>query len=159
VQETTQGLLGVLEYNTDLFEAATIARMAQQWQILPEGMVADPQRPLSRLPLLTAGEEQQILWDWNATRREYPQHRGLPQLFEAQVEQTREAVALVYEQEQLTYQEVNRRANQVAHQLRTLGIGPEVFIALLGHRSSQFLIAMLAIFKAGSCYLPLDPFY
>ncbi|HEX7734015.1 MAG TPA: amino acid adenylation domain-containing protein, partial [Ktedonobacteraceae bacterium] len=157
VQETTQGLRAVLAYNTDLFESTTITRMARQWQTLLEGIVIDPEQTISRLPLLTVAEKQQILFDWNATQAPYPQNQCLSRLFETQVEQTPEAIALVSEDEQFTYQELNRRANQQAHHLRSLGIGPEVLIAVLDQRGSQFLIAMLAILKAGGSYLPLDP--
>ena len=113
-------------YNTDLFEAATIARMLAHFQTLLEAVVADPEQRLSDLPLLTETERQQLLVEWNDTKTDHPQDLCIHQLFEAQVERTPDAIAVVFEDEQLTYGELNRRANQLAHHLRALGVGPEV---------------------------------
>ena len=111
--ETELGLHGYLEYNTDLFDAATIDRMLGHFQTLLEGVVDNPDQPLSVLPLLTAGERRQLLVEWNDTQADYPQDRCIHQLFEAQVERTPDAVAVVFEDDQLTYRELNRRANQL----------------------------------------------
>ncbi len=157
VQEGPEGLRCRFEYSTDLFDEATIARLAGHWQVLLAGIVANPNQPLSTLPLLTEQERQQMLVEWNATQTEYPLEQCLHQLFEAQVERIPEAVAVVCEGEQLSYQELNARANRLAHQLRERGIGPERLVALLTERGIPLLISILAVFKAGGAYLPLDP--
>ncbi|OYE01267.1 condensation domain-containing protein, partial [Nostoc sp. 'Peltigera membranacea cyanobiont' 232] len=123
--ETEEGLVGSLEYNTDLFEEKTIHRMADHLQTLLEGVVANPQQRLSELPLLSESERHQLLREWNNTEVEYPQQQCIHQLFEAQVERTPDAVAVVFEDEQLTYCELNTRANQLAHYLQALGVKPE----------------------------------
>src|SRR5207248_7476543 len=125
VAETEQGLKGTFEYNTDLFEGATIQRLAQHFQRLLEGVVAQPEQRIGRLPLLPESQRQQLLVQWNATQTSWSEERCLHELFEAQVARTPEAVALVYEGTQLSYRELNRRANQLAHRLRALGVGPE----------------------------------
>ena len=159
VQETTQGLLTVLEYNRDLFESATILRMAQQWQRLLEGIVAHPQLPLSRFSLLTPEEQKQILLDWNATRIDYPQDQFLHHLFEEQVAQTPDAIAVISEGSQLTYQELDMRADQLARHLQRLGVAPEVLVGVCLERSLELVVALLGILKAGGAYIPLDPGY
>src|SRR5207244_788706 len=103
------------EYSTDLFDAATIDRMVGHWQTLLEGIVADPEGHLSALPLLTETERHQLLVEWNSTQTEYPMDKCIHQLFEAQVERTPNAVAVIFEDAQLTYGELNQRANQLAH--------------------------------------------
>ena len=123
--ETAQGLRTSLEYNTDLFNAATITRMLRNFQTLLEGIVANPQQRLSDFPLLTAAEQHQLLVEWNNTTKAYPQDNCIHQLFEAQVEQAPDAVAVVFEGEQLTYTELNARANQLAHYLQVLGVEPK----------------------------------
>ncbi len=156
-QEGPEGLRCHFEYSTDLFDEATIARLAGHWQVLLAGIVANPSLPMSNLPLLTEQERQQLLVEWNATQTAYPLEQSLHQLFEAQVERAPEAVAVVCEGEQLSYQELNAHANRLAHQLRERGVGPERLVALLAERSIPLLISILAVFKAGGAYLPLDP--
>jgi len=117
LSEAEGGLVGVWEYSTELFEAATIERLGAHLQILLEGIVADPKRPLSELPLLPEAEWQQVVVEWNATETAYPKERCIHQLFEAQVEQAPEAVAVVFGDEWLTYRALNARANQLAHHL------------------------------------------
>jgi amino acid adenylation domain-containing protein len=148
----------VIEYATDLFDAATVERMAGHWQVLLEGIVADPHRSISQLPLLTEAERQQFL-QWDATATEYPRDRCLHELFEAQVQRTPQAVAVLFEDERLTYAELNARANRLAHHLRTLGVGPEVLVAIAMERSLELLVGLLGILKAGGAYVPLDPTY
>jgi amino acid adenylation domain-containing protein len=155
---TAAGLQGVLEYQTVLFEAATIERMAGHFQTLLAGIAANPAQRLSELPLLTEAERQQLLVEWNNTQRAYPA-TTLHQLFESQAEQTPEAMALSCREEQLTYAELNRRANQVAHVLQGLGVGPETTVGLLLERSPDLVIGLLGILKAGGAYVPLDPAY
>ncbi|MGD0207573.1 MAG: amino acid adenylation domain-containing protein [Verrucomicrobiota bacterium] len=168
--DTEQGLTAAFVYNTDLFEAATIARMLGNFQTLLEAMVADPEQRVSDLPLLTETERQQLLVEWNDTKTDCPRDLCIHQLFEAQVERTPDAIAVVFEAEQfrdhastreavLTYAQLNRRANQLAHHLRTLGVGPEVLVAICVERSLEMVIGLLGILKAGGAFVPLDPAY
>ncbi len=159
IADTEQGLTAALVYNTDLFEAATIARMLGNFQTLLAAIVADPEQRVSDLPLLTETERQQLLVEWNGTRTDCPRDLCIHQLFEAQVERTPDAIAVVFEAEQLTYGELNRRANQLAHHLRALGVGPEVLVAICLERSLETVIGLLGILKAGGAYVPLDPAY
>ena len=159
IVDTEQGLTAALVYNTDLFEVGTIARMLGNFQTLLEAVVADPEQRLSDLPLLTEAERQQLLVEWNDTKTDCPQDLCIHQLFEAQVERTPDAIAVVFEAEQLTYGELNRRANQLAHHLRALGVGPEVLVALCLERSLEMVIGLLGILKAGGAFVPLDPAY
>jgi amino acid adenylation domain-containing protein len=157
--DTKQGLTAAFVYNTDLFDAATIARMLGNFQTLLEAVVGDPDKRLSNLALLTKTERQQLLVQWNDTKTDYPQEVSVHELFEEQVERTPDAVAVVCEGEQLTYQELNRRSNQLAHHLRALGVGPEVAVGVCLERSLEMVIGLLAILKAGGVYVPLDPAY
>jgi amino acid adenylation domain-containing protein len=157
--ETPRGLEGSWCYNTDLFEATTIARIAQHFQTLLQALVANPQARVFELPLLSPAERHQLLVEWNDTQTDYPQHKCIHQLFEEQVERTPDAVAVVYEDEQLTYHQLNCRANQLAHHLRSLGVGADVLVGLCVERSLEMIVGLLGIFKAGGAYLPLDPEY
>jgi amino acid adenylation domain-containing protein len=157
--ETEQGLAGNLEYNTDLFEAATARRLLGHFRNLLEAAVADPARRLSELPLLTEAERRQVLGEWSWTEAVRPEAQTVHRLFELQAEQTPEAVALVFEGEQLTYRELNARANRLAHSLRDLGVGPEVLVGICLERSADMVVALLAVLKAGGAYVPLDPAY
>jgi amino acid adenylation domain-containing protein len=151
------GLTLLWEYSTDLFDAPTISRMIGHYQALLEGMVANPQQHIAALPLLTEVERRQLLVEWNDTRRDYPQHQCLHRLFEAQVQQTPDAVAVVFEDASLSYQELDQRANQLAHHLRQRGVGPETVVAIRVAPSLDMLIGLLGILKAGGAYVPLDP--
>ena len=159
MQETARGLLGVLEYNTDLFEAATIVRMVGHWQRLLEGIVADPQLHLSCLPLLIEAEREQLLVDWNQTSTTYPIEICLHRLFEDQVARTPDAIAAIFADHQLTYRELDRRANQLAHYLQRLGVKPDVLVGICLERSLELLVGFLGTLKAGGAYVPLDPGY
>ncbi|MGB9181613.1 MAG: amino acid adenylation domain-containing protein, partial [Pyrinomonadaceae bacterium] len=152
-------LVGSIQYNSDLFTAATISRMKGHFRMLLEGVVASPQQPLASLPLLTQAEQHQLLVEWNETASDYSLDQSIHRLFEAQAERTPDAVALIYEHERLTYVELNRRANQVARHLRALGIGPEVRVGILMERSVEMVVALLGVLKAGGAYVPLDPMY
>ncbi|QLE49536.1 amino acid adenylation domain-containing protein [Nostoc sp. C057] len=156
--DTAQGLIGVFEYNTDLFDSAAIARMQGHFQTLLEGIVANPDQQLSDLPILTQAEQQQLLVDWNDLQADYPKV-CIHQLFEAQVERTPNAIAVVFADQQLTYQELNTRANQLAHHLQTLGVGKETLVGICVERSLEMIIGLLGILKAGGAYLPIDPAY
>ena len=127
MEKTADGLAGVWEYNADLFDRATIARTAGHFQTLLEAIVANPQQKVSSLPLLTEQERHQLLVDWNNTTKEYPSHKCIHQLFEEQVELTPDAEAVLFEDKQLTYRELNQRANFLAHHLRNLGVGTRSF--------------------------------
>ncbi|NEP12735.1 MAG: amino acid adenylation domain-containing protein, partial [Symploca sp. SIO2C1] len=159
MQETARGLQGTWEYNVDLFESETIHRMAAHFQILLEGIAANPQMPVSQLPLLTLTERQQLLEEWNDTATAYPQDQCIHHLFELQVERTPDAVAVVFENQQLTYRKLNQRANQLAHYLQGLGVQPETLVGICVERSLEMVVGLMAILKAGGAYVPLDPSY
>lgn len=159
LQETTEGIRGWFEYNTDLFDASTVHRMVGHFQTLLQGIVAAPEQKLSELPLLTAAERLTLLVEWNNTQADYPKDACIHQMFEAQVELTPNAVAVVFEDQQLTYRELNARANQLAHYLRSLGVGPEVLVGICVERSLEMIVGLLGILKAGGAYVPLDPAY
>jgi myxalamid-type nonribosomal peptide synthetase MxaA len=150
---------GTFEYNTDLFDEATIARMAEHFGSLLSGIVDRPEQSISQIPLLTPRETQQILIEGNDTQTEYPHDLCFHHLFEAQVEQTPDAVAVVFQEQQLTYGELNQRANQLAHYLQKQGVKPEFKVGLCVERSLSMIIGLLGILKAGGAYLPLDPTY
>ena len=159
IVDTEQGLVGTLAYNTDLFEAVTITHMLGHFRTLLEAVVATPERCVSDLPLLTEGERQQLLLNWNDTTVDCPKDLCIHQLFEAQVERTPDAIAVVLEDRQLTYDELNRQANQLANHLRLLGVGPEVPVAICLKHSVEMVVGLLGILKAGGVYVPLDPAY
>jgi amino acid adenylation domain-containing protein/non-ribosomal peptide synthase protein (TIGR01720 family) len=157
--ETEHGLGAVLKYNAELFEASTIRRMLEHLQTLLEGIAADPNRPVADLPLSNPAETELMLRTWNATASEFPHETCAHQLFEEQVERTPGAVAVAYEGRELTYRELNQRANRLAHRLRTLGVGPEVVVGLCLERSLDMIVGILGIFKAGGVHLPVDPVF
>lgn len=159
VTEGSKSLFADFKYNTDLFDASTIERMAGHFQTMLEGILAQPEQPISQLPLLTKAEQQQLLVEYNYTQTEYPQDRCIHQLFEEQVEQTPDAVAVVFDSQQLTYRQLNERANQLANYLRTLGVKPEVLVGICVERSLEMVVGLLGILKAGGAYVPLDPNY
>jgi len=158
LDERPEGIIGRFEYNTDLFESSTISRMIGHFQTLLEGIVADPDKRLWELPLLTVAQQQQLM-ALNNTKVDYPLEACIHQLFEAQVERTPDAIAVVFENEQLTYRELNRRANQLAHHLQKLGVQPEMLVGICVERSLEMVVGLLGILKAGGAYLPLDPSY
>lgn len=181
VVEEEHCLSGALEYNTDLFDGATIQRMLRHFKRLLEAIVTNPDQSVADLPLLSDAERRQLLVEWNATRASYPQDRCAHELFEAQVRQTPDAVAVTFsapgsqrgvqadldqknrsgqrEEEWLTYAELNRRANQLAHYLQKRGVGAGTLVAICAERSPQMMVGLLGILKAGGAYLPLDPTY
>ena len=159
MENTASGLVGVWEYNADLFNETTIAQMVRYFQTLLEAIAANPNQPISELPLLTEQERCQLLVEWNNTGAKYPQDKCIHQLFEEQVEQSPDAVAVVFEGEQLTYGELNAKANQLAHYLQSLGVKPEVLVGICVERSVGMVIGLLGILKAGGAYVPLDPNY
>ncbi|MCP5069251.1 MAG: AMP-binding protein, partial [bacterium] len=146
------------EYATDLFEAATVERLAERYRILLEAVIEAPELPLGALSLLTETERGQ-LQAWNATEVAYPQDRTVVDLFERQVAKTPENTALVFADEALTYAGLNARANRLAHFLIARGVGPDTLVGLCVERSVEMVVALLGILKAGGAYVPLDPGY
>ena len=157
--ESPEGLRGQVIYSSDLFDDARITRMLAHFQTLLESLVANPQQRLSDLQLLTESERHQLLVEWNDTQANYHKDLCIHQLFEAQVEQTPDAIALVFEDEQLTYRELNNRSNELAHHLQKLGVEPEVLVGICLERSVEMIVGCLSILKAGGAYVPLDPTY
>jgi amino acid adenylation domain-containing protein len=158
LEEAAGGLQGWVEYSTDLFEAATIDRLVEHYQTLLAEVVAQPEAPIAALRLLTEAERSRLLQTWNATAAAYPD-RCIHELVEAQVERTPDAPALVYEEREVGYADLNQRANRLAHYLRKLGVGPEVPVGILADRSVEMVVGLLGILKAGGAYVPLDPQY
>ncbi|BAY66402.1 amino acid adenylation [Calothrix brevissima NIES-22] len=159
MQERDSGIQALFEYKTDLFDAATISRMVGHFQTLLESIIVHSNQKLTDLAILTEAERHQLLFEWNHTQVNYPQDKCINQLFEAQVELIPDAIAVVFEQEQLTYRQLNTKANQLANYLKTLGIKPDVLVGICLERSLEMVIAILAILKAGGAYVPLDPAY
>jgi amino acid adenylation domain-containing protein len=159
MMDTEQGLVGSFEYNTDLFNDDTVAAMCVHFQTLIESIVANPDQQIARLPMLTEAESKRLLVEWNQTRRDFPSDSCVQELFEAQAAETPEAVAVVFGDSQLSYGELNRRANQLAHQLRALGVGPETLVVVCAERSTEMAVGLLGVLKAGGAYVPLDPAY
>jgi len=155
VFENVEGFVCVFEYNTDLYNVDRITRLAGHFQKLLEGVVANPEQKVSELPLLTNAEYQQIFTKWNFTEISYPQE-CIHQLFETQVEKTPDNKAIAYQEQYLTYQELNQRSNQLAHYLQKLKIGPDVLVGICLERSVDLVVATLGVLKAGGAYVPLD---
>jgi amino acid adenylation domain-containing protein len=153
---TAAGLRSALEYNTDLFEPGTIGRILNHWQILLQSITQAPHLRLVELPLLAPDERERMLRAWNATQAAYPEHLCLHDLFEQQAARTPDAVAIESGEEQLTYDQLRKRTNQVAHYLRRLGVGPDVPVGIGLERSIDLMIGILGILKAGGAYVPLD---
>jgi len=159
IEDRGDALAAELEYNVDLFTATTAERMLAHFQILLEGIIADPSQRISELPFLTAAERRQQLFDWNDTDSESPPHQTIHQLFERQAAQTPDAIAVVDEQREWTYGELNGRANQLAGYLTKLGVGPESLVGICVDRSNELVVGLLGILKAGGAYVPLDAAY
>ncbi|MBE5228530.1 MAG: amino acid adenylation domain-containing protein [Microcystis aeruginosa PMC 728.11] len=159
MENTSAGLQGVWEYNTDLFDRSTIERLTGNFITLLEALVVNPQQPIFQLPLLTGVEAKELLQDWNATEKDYPFHQCVHHLFEEQAARTPAAVAVVFEGQELTYQELNIQANQLAHYLQSLGVNSEVLVGIYLERSLLVIVGLLAVLKAGGAYIPLDPDY
>ena len=159
MSEDTDRLSGMFKYSTDLFEASTIERTIGHFQTLLEAIVANPEKPIASLPLLTEAERHQLLVEWNDTQKDYPGDKCIHQLFEEQVERTPDAIAVIFQNQQITYRELNERANQLAHYLQSLGVGPEVLVGICVERSVEMVVGLLGILKAGGAYVPIDPTY
>ncbi|WP_276373759.1 amino acid adenylation domain-containing protein [Archangium gephyra] len=157
--DSLQGFHGNIMYNTDLFDEVTVARMATHFQVLLEGIVANPDAPLASLPLLNPEERQRLLVEWNSTSTSYPADSSIHSLFSLQASLHPDSLALEFDSERLTYSQLEARSNQLAHHLRSLGVGPDCFVALFLERSPSLFVSMLAALKAGGAYLPLDTSY
>jgi len=157
--EEQDSLSGWFEYNKDLFSAATINRMAGHFVTLLEGIVANPEQPIADLPLLTGQESHQILIQWNDTAAELPRSQCIHHLFSEQAARTPEAIAVVFEERKLTYAQLNRLSNQVAHYLQKLGVGPEQLVGICLERSVEMVVGLLGILKVGGAFVPIDPEY
>ncbi|HVG46054.1 MAG TPA: condensation domain-containing protein, partial [Longimicrobium sp.] len=155
--ETEGGLQAAFEYSADLFEAGTVRRMLSHFRTLLEAVVADPALPLSHLPLMEESERRQLLTGWGRGPAAYPDRSCVHHLFAEQVMRAPHAPALSYERRTLSYQELDRRSNQLAHHLRSLGVGPESVVSLCLERSVELVVSLLAVLKAGGAYLALDP--
>ncbi|HEU4964844.1 MAG TPA: amino acid adenylation domain-containing protein [Bacilli bacterium] len=155
--ETEEGLVATCEYNTDLFDRETIDRLMRSLELLLAGAVAQPDERLERLPILTDDEQQRLVNELNATASAYPRDATIHELFEKQAASRPDAVALVLEEQTVTYRDLNERANRLAGYLRELGVGRETPVALFLERSVELIVSLLAILKAGGAYLPLDP--
>src|SRR6185503_11291970 len=154
-----EAITGTLEYNTDLFETATIERISERFLNLLRAVAADPDQRVGHVELLSAAEREQLLVEWNDTAVEQPRELCIQESFERQAALTPDAVAVVFGNEQLTYAELNRRANHLGHHLRSLGVGAETLVGLCVERSPELLVGLLGILKAGGAYVPLDPNY
>jgi amino acid adenylation domain-containing protein len=157
--EKVDGLQFGIEYNTDLFTEERIQRMGSHFIELIKAIVADANQPIDYLKLLSDSEYKQILYGFNNTEASYPKDKTLVDLFELQVEQTPDAVAVVFENQQLTYRQLNSHANQLAYHLQALGVGPKMLVGICVERSLQMLYGLLGILKAGTAYVPVDPTY
>ncbi|HXC31870.1 MAG TPA: amino acid adenylation domain-containing protein [Verrucomicrobiae bacterium] len=160
LSETANGLDGLIEYSTDLFEPATIRRLAGYYARLLEASVANPEQSISELAMLPEAERRQLLAEWNDTAAEIPgKNLCVHQLIEAQAARTPDQVALVWEERELTYGELNFRANQLAQHLAALGVGPDALVGVYVQRSIDMVVGLLAVLKAGGAYVPIDPSY
>ncbi len=157
--ESDGGVSLGLQYNTDLFDAASIEKMLAHLETLLQGVVENPAAPVSRLPLLTAAEERKLLVEWNATAVEHPNEVCVHKAFEKQAAKTPTAVAVVCGDTSLTYRELNERANRLAHYLRDRGVGPDSRVGVCFERSLDLVVSIYAVLKAGGAYVPLDPAY
>ena len=157
VWESPEGMTCFFEYNTDLFERPTIERMMGHYQTILEGICANPEKRIAELPLLTARERHQILIGWNATDMEYPRNSTIQDLFEAQVDRSPDKIAIIDEENQITYRELDQRANRLAHLLRANGVTTETLVGICLPRNVDMVVCLLAVLKADAAYVPLDP--
>nr|WP_236871826.1 non-ribosomal peptide synthetase [Burkholderia pseudomallei] len=158
LQEAGDDIVGHLNYASALFDESTVRRYVTYWRRLLEGMTAGAaDQTIVGLPLLDEAERKQVVYEWNATERDYPIEQCIHQLFEAQVDRKPEAIALTFEGQRLSYAELNARANRLAHYLQARGVGPDRLVALCAERGIEMVVGLLAILKAGGAYVPLDP--
>ena len=159
LSEGDRTIAGGIEYATSLFEQSTLERYLGYLRTLLQAMAADESQTIDRLTLLPASERHQLLYEWNDTAAEFPSDKCIHELFQEQVDRTPDATAVVFEEASLSYGELNRRANQLAHHLRELGVRPDARVAICVERGFEMIVALLAVLKAGGAYVPLDPTY
>ncbi len=159
VDDRPEGIVGWLEYSTDIFEEVTIRKMLSNWQTLLGSIAQAPDKKIAQLSLLTAEEQHQLLVEWNATQTQYPKDKGIHRLFEEQVERLPHAIALYIRDQKLSYHDLNVRANQLAHHLQYLGVDVTTRVGICIDRSIEMVIGLLGILKAGGTYVPIDPAY
>jgi non-ribosomal peptide synthetase component F len=159
MRDGRDGLYGIFEYNTDLFDQAMLEQLSRHFQTVLEALVREPSQPLSSIPLLGAEEKEQLLVGWNETSVAYPDQVCVHDLFAAQVARTPDAVALVTADRRFSYQELDRCANQLAHHLQGMGVGPGALVGICLERSLEMVVAILATLKAGGAFVPMDPAY
>ncbi|MDZ7333004.1 MAG: amino acid adenylation domain-containing protein [candidate division KSB1 bacterium] len=157
--EGPDGISGAFEYNTDLFKPETISRMAEHFRLLLERILENPAARITDLSILTPAQERLMLDQWNDTMADFPKDKAIHELFEAQAHRTPEAIAVIYEDQALSYRELNERANQLALALKQAGVTVDVPVGLCLDRSLELIVGILGILKAGGCYVPLDPRY
>ncbi|MCT7952163.1 amino acid adenylation domain-containing protein [Ancylothrix sp. C2] len=159
LEEGSEGINAALEYSLDLFDSSTAKRIAGHFLTLLESIADNPAQRISNLPILTKFERHQLLAEWNNTQSEFPQDNCIHQLFETQAAQTPDAIAVVFENESLTYRELNEKANNLANYLQKIGVNPETLVGIYVERSLEMVVGLLGILKAGGAYVPLDPAY
>lgn len=159
LDDRADGFKARLGYNTDLWKPETMQRLIEHWQVLLQAVVTDPTQHIANLPVLTAAEREQLLVTWNDTADPDPTYFCIHQRIEMQTKQSPEAIAIVFEDNSLTYQELNQRANRLAHRLVTMSIRPDMLVGVCMERSIEMIVALLAVLKAGAGYVPLDPEY
>ncbi|MGB8522553.1 MAG: amino acid adenylation domain-containing protein, partial [Candidatus Acidiferrales bacterium] len=159
IDDKGESISGPITYNPDVFDASTIGRMIGHWKTLLQAAAREPERKISDLPILREEEREQILFEWNDTHVDYPQDVCLHELIERQAEQTPEFTAVIFEEQELSYRELNTRANQLAFHLRKLGVLPDDLVGVCMERSVEMVVALLGVLKAGGAYVPLDPEY
>ncbi|HEY9810874.1 MAG TPA: amino acid adenylation domain-containing protein [Halomicronema sp.] len=159
LEEGSEGINAALEYSLDLFDSSTAQRISGHFLTLLESITENPDKRISNLPILTKDERHQLFFDWNNTQSEFPRNKCLHQLFETQVANTPDAIAVVFENESLTYRELNDKANNLANYLQKIGINPESLVGIYVERSLEMVVGLLGILKAGGAYVPLDPAY
>lgn len=159
LEEGDEKIRGTIEYSADLFEERTVGRMIRHYETLLRAATSDPGESVSRLPMMGPEELDLVLVEWNRTEREYGAEGCIHELFESQVERSPDRIALIFEDERVSYRELNRRANQLAHYLRRLGVKSDSLVAISVERSPEMVVGLFAILKAGGAYVPLDPSY
>ena len=159
VIDTGETLLCTLRYHKDLFRLETAERLRRSFQMILAAILENPSASLAKLPIITAEERRQILEEWNQSQRDYPNHLRAHQLFEAQVTRTPDSVAAIFDDQSLTYDQLNCRANQLAHHLRLVGVAPDQLVGIYLDRSLNMLVAVLGVLKSGAAYVPMDPIY
>ena len=159
IDERPDAISGPITYSADLFERSSVSRLIEHWAALLDEALTNPDCRLSDFRVVTPAETAQLASDWNATRADYSRDRMLHELIEAQAAQTPNAIAVEFERQKISYRDLNARANQLAHYLRRIGVGPDVPVGVCIERSAEMVVALLGVIKAGGAYVPLDPTY